>query len=1089
MADSSTNDTLGATEDRTPDQDYYNFWAHGLKPVPSYLFATCYLTFLCLVAMVMVYRVRTRLRFFACFISYIGLSIAVVGLLRVKYIITSNWFWAWDFLGENSGLVVIALTIVSVGAGFYPMAKYRTLLWRSAMGVIIAYFCVGLAIVAYYVQQKVVHHTISGPEVQELRDRIIDAHLYTASELAYQRVWEQSRGLIPQGDAAITGVTDWRQLAWAEQEMFFRPSVTIYLFHQIFTLITFLWATFYLFIPLVARHRQSPVGSSVDGDMMAIGVWYLGVLTIAASFYGILQITYFIKPEFIFEPQTQVLDLCLRMTIAPVYFLPAPKFLIQYYRQRFSKNKGGNLGGSGGGSHNRNRGSGNHQLQGSITASEAQIASHTSSVSPTTRVGSRVGTVNSNIPRDSLDADYELDIKHKDATASFGESQGGRLKIFHTRSRGLSAESSRVLNNDFESESTHSWHLSDDGGDSVQQYDSSAKGQRLSIPSPVFLDGIRRQSAQESERSTCGPYDPLQSDLPYIMDGPLKQKPELKEIKIVRNDYGAGSSITGTTGWEVGGYDSRGPGADKPSQAKDRPVPAYDGNIPTDIPVKNLTGLQRQLADYHSTILPQVIAYKPYHEDLATDESLGSKLKPSPLPDYDAEATRQSTGIYRLTNTSSNRQSIDVATPGKTAHARDLGQDLKSQPPMIDPLHWSVHSELPKSMAAAETAYGGNSSDNGSILTAKSHIHKPKEGFIAAFSKALHGGSSSHGKSSHSNDGNANPHDSKDRNHKNYKNRRSSSPIDGQSEVNQGTAAATVEELTQPSTDIGMGPYEYSDPYDDRVEFKRTQERHLAGNSSYQPNTHGGMENQGMARAATAAETKSLASALSSRGVSTPILGSAKSRESLSKNSTNVKDPYARPTSPGSRKNSKSSSRTTHSKSDAPYRASLDSPQTPTSDMSMNGSRLASSPIAEMPSMPTVIVKTSLSPPPRQRWQQSNSFKGPNAQFSTIDTSIATESGQMTGGPLSSASATNTSSLQSSPTAHSLSPIMQTQGSRGTSFDYGNDLWASRERDRSIPWIPPLSELGSRLNGDRHQQSIDNLASSYYKRAGDMNKQ
>ncbi|KAI8598392.1 hypothetical protein EDD21DRAFT_417808, partial [Dissophora ornata] len=532
-------------------------------------------------------------------------------------------------------------------------------------------------------------------------------------------------------------------------------------------------------------------------------------------------------------------------------------------------------------------------------------------------------------------------------------------------------------------------------------------------------------------------------------------------------EFGTGSSITGTTGWEVGGYDSRGPGADKPSQAKNKPVPAFDGNIPTDIPVKKLTGLQRQLADYHSTILPQVVAYKVYNENLATDESLGSKLKPSPLPDHDAEGTRQSTSEYRLTNTGSNWQSIDFAAPGKTTRALDLGQDLKSQSHMVDPLHWSVHSELLKSMAAAETAYGGNSSNNGSIPTAKSRIHKPKEGFIAAFSKALHGGSSSHGKSSHSNDGNANPHDSKDRNHKNHKNHHSSSSIDGQSEVNRGTAAATVEELTQPSTDRGMGPYEYPDPYDDHAGFKRTQERHLAGNSSYQPNTHGRMENQGMARAATAAETKSLASALSSKGTLALSLRSLKSREILSKNSTNVKDPYTHPTSLGSRKNSKSSSRTTHSKSDAPYRESLDYPQTPISDMSMNGSRLVSSPIAEIPSMPTMIVRTSLSPPPRQKWQRSNSFKGPNAQLSTIDTSVATESGKTTGDPLSSTSATNTSSSQSSPTAHSLSPIMQIQGSRGTS-----------ERDRSIPWIPPLSELGSLLNADRHQQSTDNLASS-----------
>ncbi|KAF8917519.1 hypothetical protein BGZ58_005094, partial [Dissophora ornata] len=179
-----------------------------------------------------------------------------------------------------------------------------------------------------------------------------------------------------------------------------------------------------------------------------------------------LQIVFCFKNELIFQPQSQVLDLCVRMIIGPAYFLPAPKYLTQFYRQRFSKYNGGDLGGSGGGSHNRNWGSGNHQQQGSITASEAQIASHTSSASPTTRVGSRIGTVNSNIPRDSLDADYELDTKHKEATGSFGESQGGRLKIFHTRNRGLSAESSRVLNNDFESELAHSRHFSDDGGDS-----------------------------------------------------------------------------------------------------------------------------------------------------------------------------------------------------------------------------------------------------------------------------------------------------------------------------------------------------------------------------------------------------------------------------------------------------------------------------------------------------------------------------------------------------------------------------------------------------------------------------------------------
>lgn len=39
-------------------------------------------------------------------------------------------------------------------------------------------------------------------------------------------------------------------------------------------------------------------------------------------------------------PQIQALDLCIRITIGPVYFIPAPRFLIRFYRKHFQKFRG-----------------------------------------------------------------------------------------------------------------------------------------------------------------------------------------------------------------------------------------------------------------------------------------------------------------------------------------------------------------------------------------------------------------------------------------------------------------------------------------------------------------------------------------------------------------------------------------------------------------------------------------------------------------------------------------------------------------------------------------------------------------------------
>ena len=263
----------------------------SLLPYTSYVVATCWLTFLCVIAVGICIKSMTRLRGWACYITFLGLSIAILGLLRAKFLISPNWFWAWNFIGESSGVVVIAITIVSVGSGFYPMATNRTLYWRSSQLVIVLYGCMALANAIFYIQQKLIFHALSGEEVQSLRNSIVEKGLFTVQQLAWQRQLEQRQGLIPPGDAALTGVSSWRELSWAEKEMFARPVVWCYLGHQLLTLMTCIWVTFYLFVPLLKHHMKGPMGRTVDSDMMAVGVWYMSCLMTLAAVRLALQRT------------------------------------------------------------------------------------------------------------------------------------------------------------------------------------------------------------------------------------------------------------------------------------------------------------------------------------------------------------------------------------------------------------------------------------------------------------------------------------------------------------------------------------------------------------------------------------------------------------------------------------------------------------------------------------------------------------------------------------------------------------------------------------------------------------------------------
>ncbi|KAG0203661.1 hypothetical protein BGX33_008970 [Mortierella sp. NVP41] len=280
-------------------------------------------------------RMATRLWIISLFVTFLGLAIAIVGYLKARFIVHHNIFWAWNFSGEGLAVVVLTYAIVSVGSGFYPMVESRNMLRNVSLGTISTYGLLALSNVIFYVQQKVVLHPLSGEDVQGLRDGIVRVGMFTAQDLESQRAYEQQLGWVPSGDAALTGVTDWTQLAWAEQEFYMRPSTGYYLFHQVIMFFTCVWACMYLFIPLVRHHRHGPVGR-------AVGVWYMSTLLTLAFAYSLINFACCVWHELIAVPQIQVLDLCIRITIGPIFFIPAPRFLIRFYRKHFQKFRNSN---------------------------------------------------------------------------------------------------------------------------------------------------------------------------------------------------------------------------------------------------------------------------------------------------------------------------------------------------------------------------------------------------------------------------------------------------------------------------------------------------------------------------------------------------------------------------------------------------------------------------------------------------------------------------------------------------------------------------------------------------------------------------
>ncbi|KAF9906873.1 hypothetical protein EC991_000237 [Linnemannia zychae] len=417
----------------------------------------------------------------------------------------------------------------------------------------------------------------------------------------------------------------------------------------------------YLFVPLLRNRKHRPV---IGSDMTAVGIWYLSCLSILVSGYIALTIFSCLQkvPKMIYAPWISALDLSIRGTIGIVFSLPAPKFIIRFVRLYYG--------------HHRNQTDCNRPQPDfgsrprNIFASRSNYSQEcgtnlsTDRFSPETTLGTTTGTAKAGEPIDDPLVFLESH-SNRSNNMNFGS-----IKLFPTRNRGESMESSKMFNQDFEPEDLHDGDLTGDDSqhrDSFHQYYSKMD---ISTPSGLSTDLKPQDPMQEKKPASLfeSKAEELQRPVPALTVSKSTEKPAIREwsldssvkpsietstpsseIPVVsQNNMDTANepqvkskadestlhasargpqeakadsvAITGTTGWEVGGWHHPQEGSnnsdvslahpvEKPPRRQDLVYNFEDGTV-TVLP--ELTGLQKQLAQHHSSLLPAAIAIQHY---------------------------------------------------------------------------------------------------------------------------------------------------------------------------------------------------------------------------------------------------------------------------------------------------------------------------------------------------------------------------------------------------------------------------------------------------------------------------------------------
>ncbi|KAF9955811.1 hypothetical protein BGZ72_003402 [Mortierella alpina] len=249
-----------------------------IPPLPSTIVATCYIALIAILSCVQFHRSQTPLRLGAAVMAVFGLSISALSVVYTTDKLSLSVFWVYQFVAECIAVTWVITTIIHLGYAFYPLTRHQTLIWRTALGSVILYDVVAIAELSYYCYAVWGSHTLSKEAT---------------------------------------------------------PVLWIYWVRQVVKVLACAVTIAYLFVPLVRHHNSTGLAMIADSNTLAVGTWYLSALGLTCLGYTSMFIYYMTKPTEVFSPQAQALDLCIRLTACPIFSLPPPRILIQYFQTKY----------------------------------------------------------------------------------------------------------------------------------------------------------------------------------------------------------------------------------------------------------------------------------------------------------------------------------------------------------------------------------------------------------------------------------------------------------------------------------------------------------------------------------------------------------------------------------------------------------------------------------------------------------------------------------------------------------------------------------------------------------------------------------
>ncbi|KAF9364409.1 hypothetical protein BGX34_001621 [Mortierella sp. NVP85] len=210
-----------------------------------------------------------------------GLSISALSIVLITDKVSLSVFWVYQFVAECVAVTWVITTIIHLGYAFYPLTRHQTLIWRTALGSVILYDLVAVMELTYYCYA----------------------------------VW---------GSGTLA-----REAT---------PVLWIYWVRQLVKVISCSVTIAYLFVPLVRHRHTAGMSMIADSNTLAVGTWYLSALGITSVGYIAMVIYYMTKPDTVFSPQAQSLDLCIRLSACPIFSLPPPPILLKYFQRKYGAN-------------------------------------------------------------------------------------------------------------------------------------------------------------------------------------------------------------------------------------------------------------------------------------------------------------------------------------------------------------------------------------------------------------------------------------------------------------------------------------------------------------------------------------------------------------------------------------------------------------------------------------------------------------------------------------------------------------------------------------------------------------------------------